>query len=675
MKTPNLKLHPIALGLFAACSSAAVAQTTHVFDEIIVTAPQMSSPLTVEVDPKAPQQPVPASDGASFLKNIPGFSMVRKGGTDGDPVLRGLAGSRLPILLDGMDFHGGCSSRMDPPTAYVFPESYDNVTVIKGPQTVAYGNGNSAGVVLFEHDREVVEPGTRGEISALAGSWDRYDLFANAQTASTQGYLEGAITHAESGNYEDGDGTEIHSFFERQSATLLAGYRPDLDTRIDLDAIVSRGEAAYADRSMDGSQFDRESYGATFAKDHVSPLVRNVTARVYHSYIDHVMDDYSLRTADSNAAAMNPDRETNGARISLDLDLNPKNQLKLGADWRDDEHTARNKMDMSMPMNMTVAQASAYTSLPRLADYESQFLGVFGELTHKLNAEQKIIGGLRLDDWSADRWSVSSSMSDTSIPNQTYIGAKSETLPSGFVRFEQDLANAKTYIGFGHNERPMDYWEATKYTGLQASSSLNPEKTNQLDAGLIWRNNQIQGSLSAFYAKVDDYILVKSDNTSSNIDATRYGTEADVAYKLDSNLTLRGGIAYVRAENDTRNVPLAQTPPLEGTLGLDYKAGAWTFGSVFRAVAKQDRIDEGYGTIVGQDLSSATAGFGTLALNANYQADESMRFSFGMDNVFDKTYAEHISKSAASITGYSDATGVRVNEPGRSVWLKANLKF
>lgn len=667
MKTPNLKLHPIALGLFAACSSAAVAQTAHVFDEIIVTAPQMSSPLTVEVDPKAPQQPVPASDGASFLKNIPGFSMVRKGGTDGDPVLRGLAGSRLPILLDGMDFHGGCSSRMDPPTAYVFPESYDNVTVIKGPQTVAYGNGNSAGVVLFEHDREVVEPGTRGEISALAGSWDRYDLFANAQTASTQGYLEGAITHAESGNYEDGDGTEIHSFFERQSATLLAGYRPDLDTRIDLDAVVSRGEAAYADRSMDGSQFDRESYGATFAKDHVSPLVRNVTARVYHSYIDHVMDNYSLRTNISNNDfdVMNPDRETNGLRLSADLAIAPKTQLKLGADWREDQHSSRSLVNKA---NATLADA--YTELERKADYESQFLGVFGELTHMLDPKSRIISGLRLDDWSAKRWSVTM-MTNT----QTYVGEDSETLPSGFVRFEQDLANAKTYIGFGHNERPMDYWEATKYTGLQASSSLNPEKTNQLDAGLIWKNNQIQGSLSAFYAKVDDYILVKSDNTSSNIDATRYGTEADVAYKLDSNLTLRGGIAYVRAENDTRNVPLAQTPPLEGMLGLDYKAGAWTFGSVFRAVAKQDRIDEGYGTIVGQDLSAATAGFGTLALNANYQTDESMRFSFGMDNVFDKTYAEHISKSATSITGYSDATGVRVNEPGRSVWIKANLKF
>ncbi|MGA1562721.1 MAG: TonB-dependent receptor plug domain-containing protein, partial [Gammaproteobacteria bacterium] len=270
MKTPNLKLHPIALGLFAACSTAAVAQTTNVFDEIVVTAPQMSSPLTVEVDPKAPIQPIPANDGASFLKNIPGFAMTRKGGTDGDPMLRGLAASRLPILLDGMDFHGGCPNRMDPPTAYVFPEAYDRITVIKGPQTVAYGNGNSAGVVLFENDRDNYQDGVHGDFSAMAGSWDRYDAVAHAVAASSTGYLEGTLTHSEMDDYEDGDGNKVHSAYERQSASLIAGYRIDSNTRIDVDYTVSEGEADYAFSSTDGVLFDRESYGLTFDKSNIN---------------------------------------------------------------------------------------------------------------------------------------------------------------------------------------------------------------------------------------------------------------------------------------------------------------------------------------------------------------------------------------------------------------------
>ena len=86
-------------------------------DPVVTTTTPADSPLRVTADPKAPAQPAPAHDGADVLKNIPGFALIRKGGTDGDPVLRGLAGSRLGIQVDGECIYGGCGNRMDPPTA------------------------------------------------------------------------------------------------------------------------------------------------------------------------------------------------------------------------------------------------------------------------------------------------------------------------------------------------------------------------------------------------------------------------------------------------------------------------------------------------------------------------------------------------------------------------------
>jgi hypothetical protein len=47
----------------------------------VITAPEMMRPLVVETDPRAPRQPIPAHDGADYLKSIPGFSMIRKAGT------------------------------------------------------------------------------------------------------------------------------------------------------------------------------------------------------------------------------------------------------------------------------------------------------------------------------------------------------------------------------------------------------------------------------------------------------------------------------------------------------------------------------------------------------------------------------------------------------------------
>src|SRR5690606_10957830 len=163
----------------------------------VVTAPTTEAPLTVVTDPKAPRQPLPAHDGADFLKSIPGFSVIRKGGTDGDPVLRGFSGSRLGILLDGQEIYGGCGGRMDPPTAYVYPGSYDRVTVLKGPQSVRYGAGQSAGVVLFERDVKRMETfGWKADGSLTLGSFGRNDQMADVLVGNPQAYVRAGGTRA-----------------------------------------------------------------------------------------------------------------------------------------------------------------------------------------------------------------------------------------------------------------------------------------------------------------------------------------------------------------------------------------------------------------------------------------------------------------------------------------------
>ena len=57
-------------------------------DDVVVVGVAPAMATTVITDPKLPRQPVPASDGADYLKTIPGFSTLRSGGTNGDPVLR-----------------------------------------------------------------------------------------------------------------------------------------------------------------------------------------------------------------------------------------------------------------------------------------------------------------------------------------------------------------------------------------------------------------------------------------------------------------------------------------------------------------------------------------------------------------------------------------------------------
>src|SRR5512135_2017737 len=293
----NLKLKMSVAAVALAMGNVAQAAETAALDEVVVTAPQSAEPLTVKTDPKKPRQPVSAHDGADYLKTIPGFSVIRKGGTDGDPVFRGMAGSRLNILLDGEQILGGCGMRMDPPTAYVFPASYDHITVLKGPQTVLYGPGNSAGTVLFERQINRAEQvGTRVQGSLLLGSFGRNDEMLDVRSGGTDHYLRAGATRTQSNDYKDGSGNTVHSEYKRWSTNAALGWTPDDNTRLELTAARSDGQAAYADRTMDGVKFARDNVGLKLDKQHMGGLLDSVEAQVYYNYVDHVMDNYSLRT-------------------------------------------------------------------------------------------------------------------------------------------------------------------------------------------------------------------------------------------------------------------------------------------------------------------------------------------------------------------------------------------
>ena len=85
---------------------------------------------------------------------------------------------------------------------------------------------------------------------------------------------------------------------------------------------------------------------------------------------------------------------------------------------------------------------------------------------------------------------------------------------------------------------------------------------------------------------------------------------------------------------------------------------------------RRDRPDAR--SVVGQDIGS-TPGFTVYSLNAGYRPKKGTLISAGIDNLFDKAYAEHISRAGAAVAGYTQTT--RVNEPGRNLWLKASMAF
>ncbi|MDD5056294.1 MAG: TonB-dependent copper receptor [Sideroxydans sp.] len=665
-----------------AMSSLAHAADTTTLDEVVVTAPQSSEPLTVQTNPKKPRQPVPAHDGADYLKTIPGFSVIRKGGTDGDPVFRGMAGSRLNILLDGEQILGGCGGRMDPPTAYVFPAAYDRITVLKGPQTVLYGPGNSAGTVLFERSTKREPAGVKANGSLMLGSFGRNDEMAEARVGSESAFLRAGVTRSQANDYKDGSGNAVHSAYKRWSGNAALGWTPDDNTRLELTLAKSDGEAAYADRGVDGSKFARDNVGLKFSKQRMGGLLEGIEAQVYYNYVDHVMDIYSLRAGGNPAsmmAAMNPDRKTTGGKLLGTLQLSEMSQIKLGMDMQNNVHTAR--------VGAAPGYMGDYSIKPRVKDAEFKNVGVFGELHQAMSEAKRVVAGLRADSWQATDYRATIARGMTTVANPTANQTRKQTLPSGFARYEQDVSGASTaFIGLGHTTRAPDYWELFNKESLTTASAFNtnPEKTTQLDAGLNFREGALSGSVAAFYNKITDFNLIQSNvnkgtmmmpayvSVTRNVNATTYGAEAGTAYQLSDSWKVDGSLAYVHGNNDTDGTALGQIPPLEVRLGLNYDDKEWSFGGLLRGVAAQSRVAVNQGNIAGQDIA-ASAGFGVLSLNGGWRASKVVQLTAGVDNLLNKTYAEHISRAGVMVSGFTQTT--RVNEVGRNVWVKANFEF
>ncbi|MBU9461421.1 TonB-dependent copper receptor [Burkholderia multivorans] len=646
-----------------------------------VVASPLSTPLVVVTDPKAPRQPLPASDGADYLKTIPGFTSIRSGGTNGDPVLRGMFGSRLNVLANGMPTLGACPNRMDAPTSYIAPESYDKVTVVKGPQTVLYGPGASAGTVLFERTTPRFErPGMRFDGSVVGGSFGRNDQNVDVTAGTLDFYGRVIANHAHAQDYRDGNGRTVPSQWDKWNADAALGWTPDAHTRVELTAGTGDGYARYAGRGMDGAHFRRDTFGLSFDKRHLGDVLDRIEARVYYNEADHVMDNYTLRQPDPASSmpmrmASEVRRRTVGARAAATWRFGDAFKLVTGVDAQS------NRLDSRAAMGR-----QNYGDQPWDAQATMWNAGAFGELTWYATEAARVIGGARVDYASArDKRATTGGMM-TSRPNPTFDDDRARVLPSGFLRYERDLASLPVtwYAGIGHAERYPDYWELFSAKrgpagSVNAFSAVRPEKTTQLDIGAQYKSDRLDAWVSAYAGYVQDFILfdyasgmMGPTTQASNVNAQIMGGEAGVGWRPLAPLRIETSLAYAWGRNATSGDPLPQMPPLEARVGPEYTRGAWSAGGVWRVVAPQHRYALNEGNVVGKDFGPS-AGFGVLSLHAQYNVSKTVQISVGVDNLLNKAYAEHL--NLAGNAGFGYPANAPVNEPGRTAWVRVSAKL
>ncbi len=643
-------------------------------------------------------------DVGEYLRAIPNVSGIRRGGANLDPVVRGYKFSQLNVLLNnGVKIENGCPNRMDPVTARIETEDIGNIEIIKGPFLLKYGP-SFGGVINLK--------------SEIPDIYDQFEIHGNAEVGfesnwngeKYHGSLYGGggkIQFMMSGGYRnygnynsgnrEGIETEVKSSFTKYNYLAKLGYsfKPNQRLLFSFDGVHGR-DVMYPSLPMDEKSDDTYIFGLDYKGRDLSPRLKLVEAKVYHSDVHHVMDNSRRPSAANMLMVADVNASNTGGRFVTTFQF-AKHRLLTGLDY---EHIMKDGARTgTMEMMGTISTKVSNLWLDALI----QNTGIFAEYntyfsSYELNAS------LRGDFNNA----TSGDTLEVSYEGIDYFkDVDSEFLNLSFsVGITKKISsNLDISLAFGRGTRSPNMLERyikllpvgyDRYDYL-GNPQLQPETNNEID--LTFQSNfRNFGSmyLNFFYSYVQDFIFatlipptvikpqtqgvlgVKQFINVDHITSTgfEFGYNSPQQYKLGVSMVAAftyGVIPevtqYIISDGEVvdavqvTNDALPEIPPFETTLTVFYKFlnSKLIPNLKLRVVAPQRHLSQAF-------YEEETPGFALLDFSIRWKFAKFMELNTGVSNIFDRAYYEHLNRR---IIG----TKENLYEPGRIFFASIYAHF
>jgi len=121
-------------------------------------------------------------------------------------------------------------------------------------------------------------------------------------------------------------------------------------------------------------------------------------------------------------------------------------------------------------------------------------------------------------------------------------------------------------------------------------------------------------------------------------------------------------LSYVRGRNLDSDSDLYRIAPLRLTLQAEHQAGAWNNSVRMRSAQVQDKLAT-Y-NLPGLTNEQTTPGYAVFDWHAQWRAAKGVKVNFGIDNLLDKLYYDHLG-GVNRVTGGDVAVGARLPSAGR----------
>ena len=599
-----------------------------------------------------------------LLRGEPGVFVQQTTPGQGSPIIRGLTGSSVLMLVDGMRLNTA-SFRLGPNQYFALVDPYhvERIEVVRGTESTLYGSDAMGGVIniitpvpRFAADQWQLHGRALGQFSSADLGWvTRLSLEGGKAGVG----VSGGFTYQ---NYDDlrggrdtgvqrpsgyevfaGDGT---MFLERGNHDLLLSFQ-----------YLRQPKTPRFDELVTGFHQDHPSSDVFFFEPndrlflHARYRLRNPLAFVdrleFHAAYQEINDDRRNRSFGS----VNEDRERN--RDSL-IGMT----LQLTSSWRDwMTFTYGGEIYLDEVRSSRVRQniQTGQTSIVQSRSPDGSTLNSFG-----LYVQDKIQIHPRLTAILGGRLSYF----DTDIPVADRGAGLQQTTTDltgslGLLyRLTPDV-HLVTNVGRGFRVPSISDLSTL---GLQSRNrfnipnlSLSPEHIITVDAGVKVNFPRFTGEFFGFYSDFKDKIqevptgqltpdgrlIVQFTNLNT---VTLFGFEAGGRARALENLDVYGNLTFTWGEEgrpDGSTVSADRIPPLNGQVGLFYRPiPRLSIEPFLRFATRQGRLSP-------RDLidprinPNGTSGWVTANVRLGWDINENLRARLAVENFSDQDYREH----------------------------------
>ena len=567
------------------------------------------------------------------------------------------------------------------------------------------------------------------------------EVFGQASLRTAVATAQATANYENAGQYEDGNGDEVRTGYDRHTEQLALALRPSAESSLRAMVLRDRIDDHMLPTpvvTVEGGLNISEGFGAEpirtdrtlglLVGESTRPVagLDRIKAELRYLGLERRADNFTLRsdTPAANRVISRPSRQEVGPTFSGETHLSDEVVSRLTLSTKRIWHDATR---YGGPGVNNIYQISGY-QYPGIEAWES---AVALDTAWKPAPATNLALGIRYDRMTADATKADNLMrigNFSGTPRslyESYFGPVDTSPEADMVSVkldgEQTFADDRVALtgSVGRIMRAPDTQElffalpSTNNTVLPAGTitrqvgnpNLDPEAHYRAEAGLSVRgedwldygrkrpggdnglgSRSWRLAVSGYVDQVEDFVsrdrahgqsgILLSDNAFifRNVDARLAGIDAEAAINLTRNWSTRLAVSYRYGENTADDRALYGIDPLEANWLVDYQdtlgeIGTWNAGFKVRAVARQNRQDLDPSTGSGYDAES-TGGFGLLDLYASVQVHDTIGLRVGIDNVFDKTYAE---ANQHNVT--DDPNPSAVNGPGRSFYARAVATF